>query len=101
MDDRRKVVREIEPLDEDELIADLKFLYHNRTDTVDLFIEEAIPLIKYHINEVMVKYQDRLMDDLTNSLKGEIAGVILRTRRETIYNAKLPTPPEVEESNEW
>lgn len=85
MDAKRIVKRQIEALDEDELDKDLRFLYHNRSDTVDLFIEEAIPIIKYHINEVMVRYQDRLLADLTNSLKGEIAGILLRTRRETIY----------------
>lgn len=100
MDNQRRVIREIEPLDEDELTTDLKFLFHNRTETVDLFIEEAIPMIKYHINEVMVKYQDKLMADLTNSIKGEIAGVILRTRRETIYNAPLLKPAE-DTRNDW
>lgn len=93
----RRVVREIEPLDEDELTTDLKFLFHNRTEHIDQFIEEAIPMIKYHINEVMVKYQDKLMNDLTNSLKGEIAGVILRTRKETIYN----TPVLKATTNDW
>lgn len=100
MDNRRKIVKEIEPLDEDELTTDLKFLYHNRSDTVDLFIEEAIPVMKYHINQVMVAYQEKLMETLTNSLHGEIAGIILRTRRETILDDKrmLPVTTKTEES---
>jgi len=86
MEKSKKVIKQIEALDEDELEVDLKFLYHNRTDTVDQFIDEAIPLIKYHVNEVMIRYQDRLLEDLTGYLKGEIAGVILRVRRETVIS---------------
>jgi hypothetical protein len=88
MDDTRKVQRMIEPLDEADLETDLKFLYHNRTDTVDQFIDEAIPVIKYHVNQVMTTYQDRLLEELTDYMRGEIAGVILRVRRETVHPKK-------------
>lgn len=100
MDNRKKIVKEIEPLDEGELTIDLKFLYHNRSDTVDLFIEEAIPVMKYHINKVMVEYQERLMETLTNSLRGEIAHIIVNTRRATVYDDKrtLPDTSKTEDS---
>lgn len=91
MDDKRKVTKQIEPLDEDELEKDLRFLYHNRSDTADLFVEEAIPVIKYHVNQVMAAYQEKLLEELTQYLKGEIAGVILRTRRETVHGGKDAT----------
>lgn len=97
----RRVLREIEPLNESDLTTDLKFLYHNRADHVDLFVEEALPMIKYHINEVMVKYQEKLLANLTNYMKGEVAGVILRTRQETIYEdvkkERAATVPPVED----
>lgn len=82
----RKVLRSIQPLDEDELEKDLRFLFHNRSETVDQFVDEAIPVFKYHANQVMASYQESLLENLTNSLKGDIAGIILRTRRETVYD---------------
>lgn len=88
MDDKRKVTSQIQPLDEDELEKDLRFVYQNRSDTVDQFIEEMIPIFKYHANEVMAAYQDKLLDGLTESLRGEIAGIILRMRRETVIKPK-------------
>jgi hypothetical protein len=95
MDNKKIVVRQIEALDEDELATDLKFIYNNRADTADLFIDEIIPVMKYHIARVMENYQDRLMNSLTNSLQGEIAGIILRTRRDTIF-----TQPKIESKTE-
>ena len=98
MDRKRQEFREIEPLDEDELETDLRFLFHNRSETVDQFVEEAIPVIKYHVNQVMARYQDRLLPELTNYLAGEIAGVILRVRRETVIKK---APDEKDQTKNW
>jgi hypothetical protein len=94
MNERPRVIKQIEPVDMDELEKDLRFLYHNRTDTVDLFVDEAIPVFKYHLNELVARYQEQLLADLTSSLSGEIAGIIMRSRRETI---KTP----VEDPDDW
>jgi hypothetical protein len=66
----------------EELIADLKFIYHNRSDTFDLFLDEILPLIDYHVNESLGLYQERVLNEATNYFQGEIAGVLLRTRRD-------------------
>lgn len=98
MDDSRKSFTEIEPLNEDELDKDLRFLFHNRSETVDQFVEEAIPVIKYHVNQVIGQYQERLLDELSSYLRGEIAGVMLRVKREQVIhpNATIGrTPDEV------
>lgn len=88
MNSSRKSFKQIEPLNEDELDKDLRFLYHNRSDTADQFVDEAVPMIKYHVNEVVARYQERLLDELTEYMRGEIAGIILRVRRETILQPK-------------
>lgn len=84
MDGKRKVLKQIEPLDEEDLETDLRFLFHNCTETADQFVDEAIPVIKYHVNQVMASYQDKLLDALTDQIRGEIAGIVLRVRRETV-----------------
>lgn len=81
MDAPKKSYSEIQPVDEEELDKDLRFLFHNRSDTVDQFVEEAIPVFKYHLNKIMDEYQDGLLDDLTENLRGEIVNVMIRTRR--------------------
>lgn len=101
MDRKKQEFRQIEPLDEDELDADLRFLYHNRTDTVDQFVEEAIPVIKYHVNEVIAKYQDKLLSELTNHIQGEIAGVILRVRREVVLRPEKEVVGEKTSTKDW
>lgn len=80
----KQVIKQIEPLDEDELEKDLRFLFNTRSETTDQFIEEAIPVIKYHLNQAMSKYQESLLKDLTFHMKNEIISVIVRSKRETI-----------------
>lgn len=92
MDNRRKVIKQIQPLNEEELETDLKFLLMHHSDTAEHFVQEAIPVIKYHLNLAMADYQEKLLENLTWSLKGEIAGIILRTRRDSVYDeAKMPS----------
>lgn len=69
------------PTPESELIADLKFLYYNRSDTVDLFLDEALSLFDSHVNERLAQYQERILNESTRYFQGELAGVLVRTRR--------------------
>lgn len=89
-----RVVKQVEPVDEDELEKDLRFIYHNRNDTVDQFLDEATSVMKYHLNEMMVRYQEGLLNDLTSSLRGEILDVIVRSRRPTVYGQSPAAPKE-------
>jgi len=69
------------PTPESELIADLKFLYYNRSDTVDQFLDEATALFDTHIAERISIYQERVLNESTRYFQGELAGVLMRTRR--------------------
>lgn len=68
--------------EENKLVTDLRFLYENRSDTVDQFLEEALALFEDHLNEKIADYQDRVLEESTQYFKGEIATVLLKTRRQ-------------------
>lgn len=80
----KTVLRQIQPLDEEELEKDIRFTFNNRSDTADQFVDEMIPIIKYHLNQAMSKYQDKLVEDLSFHMKNEIISVIVRNKRETV-----------------
>lgn len=80
----KKVLKSIQPLDEAELEKDIRFALNARSETEDQFVEEMLGVVKYHINEVMSKYQESLLKDLTFHMKNEIISVIVRSKRETI-----------------
>lgn len=80
----KKVIRQIEPLDEDELEKDLRFIWNNRSETEDQFLEEIVPTIKYHLNEAMARYQLSMIDDISRQLKNEVVGIVVRSKRATV-----------------
>lgn len=88
----KKVIQQIEPINEEELEKDLRFIWNNRSETEDQFLEELIPTIKYHLNEAMARYQVRLINDLGRQLKNEVIGIVVRNKRGTIVE---------EDDNEW
>ena len=85
MGNAKRVIRQIQPINEDELEIDLRFIYDHHANDADRFIDETISIIKYHVNLAMVDYQDAILGDLTHHLQHEVSSVILRTRRETSY----------------
>lgn len=93
----KTVIKSIQPLAEEELEKDLRFLFHNRSDTADQFIGEAIPIIKYYLNQAMSQYQEDLVNDLSLHLKNEVIGVIMRNKRETV----VEDHPPMEDDNDW
>ena len=80
----KKVTKQIQPLDEEELEKDLRFAFTNRSETEDQFIEEVMPTIKYHLNEAMSKYQAALVDDISRDLRAHVLSIVVRSKRETI-----------------
>ena len=78
-----KVYKSIEPLDEEELEKDIRFALQTKWETDDHLVDELIPIIRYHQNEAMAKFQEKMLEDITQYFKGELAGVIMRSRRET------------------
>lgn len=87
----KKVVRSIEPLDEEELEKDIKFVLNSRSDTEELLISELVNVVKYHTNEALSRYQLHIVEDLSRNLKNEILEIIVRSKRSSI----------VEDDNEW
>lgn len=73
---------------EDELITDLKFLFHNRSDTVDQFMEEALSLFDQHLNKRLADYQERTLKNATQYFQGEMATILLKTRQDYRKEAK-------------
>ena len=67
---------------DDKLVNDLKFLYHNRSDTIDQFMEEALSLFDQHLNERLGDYQETTLEQATQYFKGEMATVLLKTRKQ-------------------
>lgn len=88
----KRVVKQIQPLDEDELEKDIRFAFNARSETEDQFVDEMIGVVKYHVNEAMSKYQQKLIDDLSFHMKNEIISVIVRNKRETVVE---------DEDDEW
>ena len=80
----KHVIKEISPTDVDALEADLKFLYNNRSDHVDQFVEEGIALFKSHLHDAMHNYQTQLLEDMSRHLRNEVLNVIVRSRREAV-----------------
>lgn len=70
-------------LDEDALETDIKFLMHNRSETDEQFIDEAIALIKTHMRTALAQYQVQLIDDLSRHLRDEVVNVVVRSKFET------------------
>lgn len=80
----KNVIKQVSPIDEESAEADLKFLYHNRSDTSDQFVEQGLALIKNHVNEAMLNYQMQLIEDLSTQMRGEIVNIIVRNKRQSI-----------------
>jgi hypothetical protein len=89
----KKVLKQIQPLNEEELVADLKFLLNTHWDTNDQLIEQLVPLVKYHVTQVMSDYNQEIITNISRHLQSEVVGVVVRSKREAVYEDK----PEVEE----
>lgn len=80
----KKVVKSIEPLDEEELEKDIKFALNSRSDTEELLISELMNVIKYHTNEALSRYQHHLVEDISRNLKNEVLSIVVRSKRSSI-----------------
>jgi len=78
-----KVYKSIEPLDEEELEKDLRFALQTKWETDDHLVDALIPIVRYQHNEAMGRFQEKMLEDITQYFKGELAGVIMRSRRES------------------
>lgn len=87
----KKVVRSIEPLDEEELEKDIKFALNSRADTEETLLAELVNVVKYHTNEALSRYQHHLVEDISRNLRNEILSIVVRSKRSAI----------VEDDNDW
>lgn len=98
----KQVIKQVQPIDEDELATDLKFLYHNRSDTVDQFIEEATAVMRYHLNQAVANYQYSLHEDLKRQISNEILQIIVRSEKPSIVqSSQQKQAPSEEADSGW
>lgn len=91
---KRVVKKQIQPVDWDNLDDDLRFTFQNYRDDEEQFIREATEVVKTHLNDMMVAYQEQILKEITDGFRGEAINIIMRSRRDTVIE-------EEDEDDEW
>jgi hypothetical protein len=75
-----KLVKPMDMLNIEDLQRDLLFSIRNRGATEELLVEDLTAVVKAHLKEVCQKYEWALVEDITEELRNNVLGTVVRAK---------------------